>query len=59
MVMLLIYAPNVDGDTKIIHVLADNAKAANGEKNFEYVVTIPRTVTVKKGARVKKGDYAH
>lgn len=46
----------VEGETKVIHVLADSAKAANGEKNFEYVVTIPRTVIVKKGSRVKKGD---
>ena len=45
-----------EGDTKVVHILADTAKAANGEKNYEYVMTIPRTVSVKKGARIKKGD---
>jgi DNA-directed RNA polymerase subunit beta' len=43
----------VDGDTKIIQVLADSK--TNGDKNFEYVITIPRTVIVKKGTHVKKG----
>jgi hypothetical protein len=44
-------------DTKVIHILADTAKSANGAtRNHEYVITIPRTVTVKKGMRVKKGD---
>lgn len=45
-----------EGDTKVIHVLADTEQNSNGEKNFEYVVTIPRTVAVKKGMKVKKGD---
>lgn len=45
-----------EGDTKVIHVLADSAKSQNGERNHEYVVTIPRTITIKKGQRVKKGD---
>jgi DNA-directed RNA polymerase subunit beta' len=44
----------VDGDTKIIQVLADSR--TNGDKNFEYTITIPRTVVVKKGSQVKKGS---
>ncbi len=43
-----------DGETKIIQILADNT--TSGEKNFEYVITIPRSIVVKKGMHVKKGD---
>lgn len=46
----------VDGDTKIIQVLADPSSVKNGEKNHEYTITIPRSVVVKKGSRVRKGD---
>ncbi len=45
-----------EGDTKIVQILADIDSAKNGEKNHEYVITIPRTVTVKKGMKVRKGD---
>src|SRR5690606_20870532 len=31
-----------EGDTKVIHILADSAKSPNAERNHEYVVTIPR-----------------
>ncbi len=45
-----------EGDTKIVQILADADSVKNGEKNHEYVITIPRTVIVKKGMRVRKGD---
>lgn len=44
----------VEGDTKVISVLCDTPQA-NGEKNYEYVVTIPLSVAVRKGMQVKKG----
>jgi DNA-directed RNA polymerase subunit beta' len=46
----------VDGETKIVQILADADSVKNGEKNHEYVITIPRSVVVKKGMKVRKGD---
>jgi DNA-directed RNA polymerase subunit beta' len=46
----------VDGETKIVQILADADSVKNGEKNHEYVITIPRSVIVKKGMHVRKGD---
>ncbi len=45
-----------EGDTKIIQILADTGKTQSGEKNHEYIITIPRSVIVKKGSHIKKGD---